>query len=138
MYGGVGMPSNDFDQFNQRQYVRDAFENQYNGYQQDPMGEEEPLDDGLYMQKERELKELNDLRIRTLEKLVREKVDIIQAQESDLALQAQDLDAMKRTLGERESLVSDFETRLDKAKAHISQRESEIAALKTQLMDMYD
>ena len=79
MYGGVGMPSNDFDQFNQRQYVRDAFENQYNGYQQDPMGEEEPLDDGLYMQKERELKELNDLRIRTLEKLVREKVDIIQA-----------------------------------------------------------
>ncbi len=44
------------------------------------------MDEGLYMQKERELKELNDLRIRTLEKLVREKVDIIQAQESDLAL----------------------------------------------------
>jgi hypothetical protein len=44
------------------------------------------MDEGIYMQKERELKELNDLRIRTLEKLIREKVDIIQAQESDLAL----------------------------------------------------
>jgi len=38
---------------------------------------------------------------------------------------------MKRTLFEKDSLVTDFETRLDKAKAHISQRESEIAALKT-------
>ncbi len=39
----------------------------------------ETLNDDFYMQKERELKELNDLRIRTLEKLVREKVDLIHA-----------------------------------------------------------
>jgi hypothetical protein len=30
-----------------------------------------------YLQKEREIKELNDLRIKTLERLVKEKVDII-------------------------------------------------------------
>ena len=38
---------------------------------------EEGMNDDYYSQKERELKELNDLRIRTLEKLVREKVEII-------------------------------------------------------------
>ena len=35
------------------------------------------MDEGDYLQKEREIKELNDLRIRTLERLVKEKVDII-------------------------------------------------------------
>lgn len=34
-----------------------------------------------YLQKEREIKELNDLRIKTLERLVKEKVDIIYQQE---------------------------------------------------------
>ena len=40
---------------------------------------QEDMMDGAddYLQKEREIKELNDLRIKTLERLVKEKVDII-------------------------------------------------------------
>lgn len=44
---------------------------------QDQINDHDILNDDNYIQKERELKELNDLRIRTLEKLVRDKVDII-------------------------------------------------------------
>ena len=39
-----------------------------------------------YLQKEREIKELNDLRIKTLERLVKEKVDIIHQKEEELAM----------------------------------------------------
>lgn len=58
---------------------------QYTPYE-DIQEEEErsPGDDDDYLAKERELRELNDLRIRTLERLVREKVDIVNAQESEL------------------------------------------------------
>ncbi len=49
-----------------------------NNYNEIPI-EDEVLNDDQYVQKERELKELNDLRIRTLERMVREKVDLIHA-----------------------------------------------------------
>jgi hypothetical protein len=49
-------------------------------YDENPYEEEDnQINDEQYFQKERELKELNDLRIRTLERLIREKVDIIHA-----------------------------------------------------------
>jgi hypothetical protein len=59
------------------------YDQQYYDQEQDgnPNGQanDEGLNDEYFYQKERELKELNDLRIRTLEKLVREKIDLIHA-----------------------------------------------------------
>jgi len=45
--------------------------------------------------KEKELKELNDMRIRTLERMIREKVDIVQQQEAELSSYAQDLNTLR-------------------------------------------
>jgi hypothetical protein len=59
------------------------YEQQYDDQEQYGNPNSQANDDGInddyFYQKERELKELNDLRIRTLEKLVREKVDLIHA-----------------------------------------------------------
>lgn len=58
-------------------------------YEGDEEGyDQQDLMDGAddYLQKEREIKELNDLRIKTLERLVKEKVDIIHQQEEELAM----------------------------------------------------
>jgi hypothetical protein len=59
------------------------YDQQYYDQEQDGnpngQGNDEGLNDEYFYQKERELKELNDLRIRTLEKLVREKIDLIHA-----------------------------------------------------------
>jgi hypothetical protein len=58
-----------------QQYYDEGQDGNINGHQ----ANEEGLNDEYFYQKERELKELNDLRIRTLEKLVREKIDLIHA-----------------------------------------------------------
>jgi hypothetical protein len=57
----------------------------YNQEMNDAMQEGLQEDDD-YLKKEREIKELNDLRIRTLERLVKEKVDIIHQQESEISI----------------------------------------------------
>ena len=57
------------------------YDQQYNDQEQygNPTGQanDDGINDDYFYQKERELKELNDLRIRTLEKLVRDKIDLI-------------------------------------------------------------
>ena len=58
-----------------QQYYDEGQDGNINAHQ----ANEEGLNDEYFYQKERELKELNDLRIRTLEKLVREKIDLIHA-----------------------------------------------------------
>ena len=72
--------------------------------------------DDDYMQKEREIKELNDLRIKTLERLVKEKVDIIHQQEAELAMSMQDFRSIKGTVHEKDKFLNDFERRLDISK----------------------
>ena len=72
--------------------------------------------DDDYMQKEREIKELNDLRINTLERLVKEKVDIIHQQEAELAMSMQDVRSIKGTVHEKDKFLNDFERRLDISK----------------------
>ena len=72
--------------------------------------------DDDYMQKEREIKELNDLRIKTLERLVKEKVDIIHQQEAELAMSMQDVRSIKGTVHEKDKFLNDFERRLDISK----------------------
>ena len=62
------------DAYYDQQYYDQEHDGNTNGLEND-----ERINDDYFYQKERELKELNDLRIRTLEKLVREKIDVIQA-----------------------------------------------------------
>ena len=62
------------DAYYDQQYYDQEQDGNHNGQAND-----EGLNDKYFYQKERELKELNDLRIRTLEKLVREKIDLIHA-----------------------------------------------------------
>ena len=84
-FGDVPPVAHGISRFNQRQLmVGDAYyDQQYYDQEHDgnPNGLEndEGINDDYFYQKERELKELNDLRIRTLEKLVREKIDVIHA-----------------------------------------------------------
>ena len=62
------------DAYYDQQYYDQEHDGNPNGLEND-----EGINEDYFYQKERELKELNDLRIRTLEKLVREKIDVIQA-----------------------------------------------------------
>jgi hypothetical protein len=59
------------------------------------MGADQIADDQYFYMKEKELKELNDMRIRTLERMIREKVDIVQQQEAELSSYAQDLNTLR-------------------------------------------
>jgi len=69
-----------------------------------------------YLQKEREIKELNDLRIKTLEILVLEKVDIIHQQEEELAMHRQDVKGVKNAITDKDKILLDYERRLETSK----------------------
>ena len=64
-----------------------------------------------YLQKEREIKELNDLRIKTLERLVKEKVDIIHQQEEELAMYRLDVKGVKNAITDKDKILMDYERR---------------------------
>jgi hypothetical protein len=114
-------------------------DNNYYDYEQNPYpGIDDNFNDDVFLQKEKELRDLSELRIKTLERLVRDKQDLIQAQESDLDAATQQLQQLKMQLADRDRLLHDFDARLEQAKSLVKHRETEIAAAKTQLMDMYD
>lgn len=69
-----------------------------------------------YLQKEREIKELNDLRIKTLERLVKEKVDIIHQQEEELAMYRLDVKGVKNAITDKDKILMDYERRLETSK----------------------
>ncbi len=55
-------------------------ENDYYDYEQNPYpGIDDNFNDDEFLQKEKELRDLSELRIKTLERLVRDKQDLIQA-----------------------------------------------------------
>jgi len=85
------------------------FDGEEDGFDQQDMME--GADD--YLQKEREIKELNDLRIKTLERLVKEKVDIIHQQEEELAMHRQDVKGVKNAITDKDKILLDYERRLE-------------------------
>ena len=96
------------------------------------------MDEGDYLQKEREIKELNDLRIRTLERLVKEKVDIIHQQEQELAVFMQDVKGVKSAITDKDKMLMDYERRLETSKHVLQQKDAEVSSTKMQLLDLYD
>jgi hypothetical protein len=90
-------------------------------------GNEIPENDE-YLAKERELKDFQELRVRRLEALVREKTGVIERQEDELATNAQDIYRLKQQTADCQRMVAECETRLDRARVLLEQKDGELAA----------
>lgn len=95
-------------------------------------------DEEEYLAKERELREVSDLRIRTLERLVKEKVQLVGAQEQELAQAAQDLQRLRGQLAERERVSRELEDKLERGRQALEVREAEAARARVQAQDIYE
>ena len=104
---------------------------EHDDLQQQPYNEEhfegiddqgELMEDDVYLQKERELREATDQRIKGLEQFLQQKNDLIRQQADSLSQADHDIRHLKKLINERDQVLKEYDTRLGRAKTIIEQR----------------
>ena len=120
----------DHDDLQQQPYNEEHFEGI------DDQGE--LMEDDVYLQKERELREATEQRIKGLEQFLQQKNDLIRQQADSLSQADHDIRHLKKLINERDQVLKEYDTRLGRAKTIIEQREMELTDCKIQFHDMYE
>eukprot|EP00347_Sterkiella_histriomuscorum_P021617 403333356 len=90
------------------------------------------------LQKEKELREINEMRIKTLEKIIKEKVQVISNLESEVDRQYKQSKNLEKLVDEREQVLGDYESKFDRVKIILQDKDMENSNIKAQLANFYD